>query len=207
MPEAGGSGKTNWEMSDFADPVLPGEVARWDQHVGVGGMLEAALEMRAGALPRGEHESWKGLLGLDDLATTATTNVPAAATVKALPATTAPTPNGAAAAPVRTTTNPLLARTFPQSQTTTSPAFKNASAPSSPRPSHLANGGPRPERTGKKRRYDESSYAGYQEGYDDDDGYSTGGGGGEERRRSGLGSQKRQRRKVSLESYLVQIWD
>nr|POE71394.1 mediator of rna polymerase ii transcription subunit 19 [Quercus suber] len=37
------------------------------------------------------------------------------------------------------------------------------------------SGALRPERAGRKRRYDESSYTGYQEGYDDD-GYSTGGG-------------------------------
>nr|POE47589.1 mediator of rna polymerase ii transcription subunit 19 [Quercus suber] len=48
-----------------------------------------------------------------------------------------------------------------------------------------ANAVLRPERAGRKRRYDESSYTGYQEGYDDD-GYSTGGG--------SVGGPKRQKR-------------
>lgn len=62
----------------------------------------------------------------------------------------------------------------------TAPATR-ASAPSSPNgPSN------RPDRAGKKRRYDESSYEGY-----DDDGYSTGG--VDDRRNSA----KRMKRKVS----------
>ncbi|KAK6005220.1 hypothetical protein QM012_007999 [Aureobasidium pullulans] len=48
-----------------------------------------------------------------------------------------------------------------------------ASAPASPRASNP--NGIRPDRSNKKRRYDESSYTGYNEGYQDDDGYSTGG--------------------------------
>ena len=44
-----------------------------------------------------------------------------------------------------------------------------ASAPSSPR-----NGVGRPERTGKKRRYDDNSFDGYTQTFDED-GYSTGG--------------------------------
>lgn len=46
-----------------------------------------------------------------------------------------------------------------------------ASAPASPRMTH----GARPDRPNKKRRYDENSYHGYNDGYGDDDGYSTGG--------------------------------
>lgn len=58
--------------------------------------------------------------------------------------------------------NPALGKTAPG-------VFARASAPSSPR--SLIG---RPERANKKRRYDESSYSGYQDGFDDD-GYSTGG--------------------------------
>lgn len=61
-----------------------------------------------------------------------------------------------------------------------------ASAPASPRASSAF----RPDRTGKKRRYDESSYAGYTDGYQDDDGYSTGG--MDDKR----GSASKKRRKV-----------
>ncbi|THZ16397.1 Rox3-domain-containing protein [Aureobasidium pullulans] len=48
-----------------------------------------------------------------------------------------------------------------------------ASAPASPRASNP--NGIRPDRSNKKRRYDESSYTGYNESYQEDDGYSTGG--------------------------------
>ncbi|KAK3651207.1 hypothetical protein LTR56_002065 [Elasticomyces elasticus] len=56
---------------------------------------------------------------------------------------------------------------FPMNAALTAPGVRS-SAPNSPA------GVIRPERSGKKRRYDESSYSGYHEGYDDD-GYSTGG--------------------------------
>lgn len=57
-------------------------------------------------------------------------------------------------------------------------AIQRSSAPASP-----ANA--RPDRPNKRRRYDDASF----EGYENDDGYSTGG---------GSGSQKRQKRKVSV---------
>ena len=59
-------------------------------------------------------------------------------------------------------------------------ASARASAPASP--GNVA----RPERSGKKRSYQDSSFEGYDQGYDDD-GYSTG----------GRDSAKRQKRKVS----------
>lgn len=60
----------------------------------------------------------------------------------------------------------------------------------------------RPERAGKKRRYDESSYTGYHEGYDDD-GYSTGGlDESGSRRGSGFKRQKMQQRKVGVQDGL-----
>ncbi|KAF2717755.1 Rox3-domain-containing protein, partial [Polychaeton citri CBS 116435] len=71
----------------------------------------------------------------------------------------------------------LLSKTSPG-------AAIRSSAPASPR-----NLSGRPDRPGRKRRYDDSSFSGYQEGYEDD-GYSTGGDAG----RKG-GSIKRQKRK------------
>ena len=67
------------------------------------------------------------------------------------------------------------------------PTSMRASAPSSPRGSII-----RPERSGKKRRYDDASFEGYNEGYQDDDGYLTGG--PDDRRTSG----SKKRRRVSL---------
>lgn len=63
---------------------------------------------------------------------------------------------------------------------TAPPASARASAPASP------GNTARPERSGKKRSYQDSSFEGYDHGYDDD-GYSTG----------GRDSAKRQKRKVS----------
>lgn len=83
----------------------------------------------------------------------------------------------AKAAPPKAPTPTVVSKTAP-------PTASRASVPSSPR----AAGG-RPERAGKKRRYDESSYEGY-----DDDGYSTGGVDESGRRTSGT---KRVKRKVS----------
>ncbi|KAK5120599.1 hypothetical protein LTR85_006255 [Meristemomyces frigidus] len=77
--------------------------------------------------------------------------------------------------------NPALAKTA-------AGAALRASAPSSPRNNTLG----RPERSGKRRRYDDSSFDGYQQTYDEDGGYSTGGmddaNGG--RRGSGVKRQK-----------------
>jgi hypothetical protein len=115
--------------------------------------LESSLSgMGVGQLPRKEHEEWRSLLGLDDAVTTA----PAAtARQPVLPSTTTrPAPYApASAVPAH------VSRTAPAAAT-------RSSAPASP--ARLA--GARPERAGKKRRYDESSYEGY-----DDDGYSNGG--------------------------------
>lgn len=66
-----------------------------------------------------------------------------------------------------------------------------ASAPSSPRNAL------RPERTGKKRRYDDSSFDGYAQTFEEDGGYSTGG--IDERRNSATKRPKvEQKRKVSV---------
>ena len=139
---------------------------------GVMGLLGSALDVRPGHFPRAEHETWKDRLGLDDTSNTTTRNLPNTNTNTNLP-------NGPAQ--VKTPATQFLAKTAP---------LRN-SAPASPRNPITA----RPERAGKKRRYDESSYEGYEE-----DGYSTGGvdeaGGGGGARRASAGS-KRQKRKVS----------
>ena len=123
------------------------------------GLLDTALGgLKPGKLPLGEHEQWKGLLGLDDVK-------PASA-----PAIHQPAKPTAGRLPV----NSVLASGL------------RSSVPASPKSAAL-----RPERAGKKRRYDESSYTGYAEGYDDD-GYATG-----EGSRRGSTSNKRQKRKVS----------
>lgn len=77
--------------------------------------------------------------------------------------------------------NAHLAKTAPA-------AAARGSAPSSPR------NGIRPDRTGKKRSYRDSSFEGYNDGFEDD-GYSTGGVDDTGRRRD---STKRQKRKVSV---------
>ena len=129
--------------------------------------LDSALKMEPGRLPGREHEQWKNLLGLDD------------STTAALSSTKAP--------PVPVTSIPTAAA---NSLPKTAPgAVVQSSAPVSPRG---ITG--RPERTGKKRRYDESTYAGYQEGFEDD-GYSTSG--MDDTGRRGSAAVKRQKRKVS----------
>lgn len=71
---------------------------------------------------------------------------------------------------------------------TTAGTTLRASAPASPR---------RPERSGKKRRYDDSSFDGYQQTYDDEAGYSTGGvDDTSSRRSSGIGGGGIKRQKV-----------
>ena len=179
--------KNQFELMGLMDPdwdaPLQDGRTLWDERMGdattdlmnggkgVLDLLDGALSgMRPGHLPKQEHEHWKGLLGLDETAA----NQP--------PTTNKPLP-GMAPAPPKTAATNLLSKTAP---------MRN-SAPSSPRNAITA----RPERTGKKRRYDESSYEGYEE-----DGYSTGGDTG----RRGSGG-KRQKRKVSgrLSGYYSQL--
>lgn len=84
----------------------------------------------------------------------------------------------------------------PALTTATNPQLARASAAAAARPASPRSFANRPERSGRKRRYDESSYTGYHEGYEDD-GYSTGGTNDANRRGSG---GKRQKRKVSAKS-------
>ncbi|KAK3068995.1 hypothetical protein LTR53_013017 [Teratosphaeriaceae sp. CCFEE 6253] len=109
-------------------------------------LLPAAFQgLGREGFPKKEHEHWRHVLGLDEAGTT-----------PALPAT---KPNGVFPAALgKGATTPAQAT-----------ALRNAASPVSP------NGVVRPERAGKKRRYDEASYTGYHEGFVDDDGYSTGG--------------------------------
>ncbi|TKA74695.1 hypothetical protein B0A55_05088 [Friedmanniomyces simplex] len=134
-----GGGKTFWEQDRGAEFPLGNPETEQE----VMGKLGPALSLRAGQLPKGDHEQWKSILGLDE--------------PKGTPVVTATKPNGLLAA-----SNPAFAKT--------APGLRH-SAPSSP---GQGLGGARPERAGKKRRYDEASYSGYHEGFDDD-GYSTGG--------------------------------
>lgn len=130
---------------------------------GIMGVLDDALGgMQQGHLPHPQHENWKKTLGLDDA------NQAANGPVKPLP--------NALNAPKVGAQNPLLSKT-------SAATAMRSSAPASPRNANGAGIAARPDRTGKKRRYDESSYEGY-----DDDGYDS------ERRGS---AGKRQKRKVS----------
>jgi len=136
------------------------------------GKLGAALSLAPGQLPKVEHEHWKGMLGLDEIK-------PMPVALQA----TKPGHHGDLAAAVAGM-NPALARTAPNHAV-------RASAPASPHGGGNGLGaGARPDRAGKRRRYDESSY----EGYDDEGGYSTGGI-DDTARRGSVG--KRQKRKVS----------
>jgi hypothetical protein len=141
------------------------------------GLLDSALGgVREGHLPKAEHEHWKGLLGLDEAA-----NAAAAATKQPPhPSSSVPLAQGSKiGAP-----NPaFLAKTAPGA------AVRN-SAPASPRNTNGPGVASRPDRAGKKRRYDESSYEGYE-----DDGYDTGG--VDDSNRRGSSGGKRQKRKVS----------
>ena len=89
---------------------------------------------------------------------------------------------GQPAVPAKSMAGNFIAKTAPA-------AAVQRSAPTSPRTAA------RPVRENKKRRYDDSSFSGYGEGFDDD-GYSTGDGTG---RRGSV--SKRQKRKVSRYGY------
>ena len=161
------------------DTPLEGGKTWWDNQMGetmlgqhnpdkMLALLDSALDMRPGHMPKQEHEHWKGQLGLDE----------------SMANTGKPTTNAAAPLAPKTAASTFLSKTAPG-------AAMRSSAPASPR--NLAG---RPERSGKKRRYDESSYAGYQEGYEDD-GYSTAGMDDAGGRRGSVSASKRQKRKVS----------
>ncbi|KJX95417.1 hypothetical protein TI39_contig4114g00003 [Zymoseptoria brevis] len=122
--------------------------------------LDDALRMKPGRLPAKEHEQWKSMLGLDEAI------APAVATKGGN------TPNAA-----------KLSGTSAFAKTSPGTGARN-SAPASPR--SLS----RPDRSNKRRRYDDTSYEGYQQGFEDD-GYSTGGVDDTGRRGSGVKRQKR----------------
>ncbi|KAK5108386.1 hypothetical protein LTR62_008342 [Meristemomyces frigidus] len=119
---------------------------------------EKALDLRVGQMGRAEHEKWKAILGLDE----------AGKLTPALPATKFP-----ASAGMTNGLNGPYAVSNPALAKTAAIQGLRASAPNSPA---AQLNGLRPDRSGKKRRYDESSYTGYHEGFDDD-GYDTGDGG------------------------------
>jgi hypothetical protein len=163
-------GQTQWQAQR-------GELMLGDSAMeNVLGMLDSALGgMREGHLPKAEHEKWKGLLGLDESTTAA------AGPAKPLPHPSSYVPlaqGSKSGAP-----NPAFL-----AKTALGAAVRN-SAPASPRNANGPAVAVRPDRAGKKRRYDESSYEGYE-----DDGYDTGG--VDDSNRRGSGGGKRQKRKV-----------
>ena len=165
-----GGGKTVWQ-DQRADALL----GEHDSEQMLS-MLDRALDMRPGRLPKAEHDKWQSILGLDEASIAVAAVAPGKQTnASATPAAFSPGTTNTGMAPRTAATN-LLSKTAP---------MRN-SAPASPRSNIAA----RPERAGKKRRYDESSYEGY-----DDDGYSTGG--MDDTGRRGSSGGKRQKRKVS----------
>ena len=165
-------GKTAWQ-TQRAEALL----GEHDTDAMLEALDSAMAGMRPGHLPKTEHARWKDLLGLDEAA-----NAAAAATTK-------PPPHPSSSVPLAQGSktgapNPaFLAKTAPG-------AALRTSAPASPRNASGPGVASRPDRAGKKRRYDESSYEGYE-----DDGYDTGG--MEDSNRRGSGGGKRQKRKVS----------
>jgi len=164
-------GFMEWPDEGWYDQRVYGkELERAPNNGAVVQKLDRALRFNMGQLPRDEHEKWKGTLGLEDLA-------PPPSRTPVLSSGSASTKTAAQAA-------------FARSGQATS---MRASAPASPRQGSSGGAGvARPDRQGKKRRYDDASFEGYSEtGYADDDGYSTG---GLDDRRS---SASRKRRRVS----------
>jgi len=132
-----GGGLTHWE-SENGNVFADGEKGALED---VLVRLNGGLGLRGGQMPKGEHEHWKNILGLDE---------PKVGT----PAVNAAKPG---------LLHPALAKTA-------SAVAARASAPASPR-----YGLGRPDRAGKKRRYDDSSFDGYAQTFEEDRGYSTGG--------------------------------
>lgn len=154
------------ELEHALDPVK-GRLFRSDDGSSTAATkLERALQMNPGLLPRDEDEKWRATLALDE---------PQIAPQKAAPPT---KPPAFAAAPMNGLLKPGLT-TGMRSSAPASPAVR------SPNDN-------RPDRTGKKRRYDDASFEGYEAtGWAEDDGYSTGGGGGDSAKRG-------KRRRVSV---------
>jgi len=109
--------------------------------------LDRAVAMREGQLPKDEHEKWKAVLGFDEPLPSA----PAVAVGK----TGAPLPRSASVAAS------AAQASFARSGQALSTGMRG-SAPSSPRTGAGA-GTIRPDRMGKKRRYDDASFEGYSE--------------------------------------------
>lgn len=151
----------NAALQGLLDPVWDVDTGNgetvWDQQRGknpledeglhdlLGGMLQTQLgRLKAGRLPALEHRKWESTLGLNEPKPAVKAKDSEAVTAKAGPA------------------NPLLARTAPGQ-------VARASAPASP---VRAMAG-RPERTGRKRRYDDSSFEGYNQTFAEEEGSAT----------------------------------
>lgn len=139
---------------DNALDVTKGRLWRVEEEAKDGkGKVERAFTLNPGRLPKEEDEKWRATLALDE-------------PVSAIKA------PKSAATPIAGT-NGLLK---PGLQT-----GMRASAPASPA-GLSARGADRPDRAGKKRRYDDTSFEGYEGGWTEDDGLSDGGKRGKRRR-------------------------
>ncbi|KAI7008265.1 hypothetical protein KC355_g7003 [Hortaea werneckii] len=190
---------------------------------GVGGLMTdfervVAEGLRPGRLPAPEHKRWEAVLGLND------SNAAANSGAGAKGATGLARSRGVAAgsgddgsAAAGRNGNPpssLLSRT--SAAAAGSGGGMRASAPASPAAAGVG-GNSRPERTGKKRRYDDASFDGYAQTFAsssaaggvsaglnaDDEGFSSSGGGGKRPRvgggegsSGGQQSQQQQQRRV-----------
>ncbi|RMX96566.1 hypothetical protein D0868_11110 [Hortaea werneckii] len=182
--------------------------------------------LRPGRLPAPEHKRWEAVLGLNDSNAAANSGAGgkgAAAGLARSRGAAGAGDDGSAAAAGRNG-NPhssLLSRTSAAAAAGSGAGGMRASAPASPAAA-AAGGSSRPERTGKKRRYDDASFDGYAQTFAsssaaaggggggsaglnaDDEGFSSSGGGGGKRPRvggregssGGQQSQQQQQRRV-----------
>lgn len=133
--------------------------------------LDAALTFQPGQLPKEHHEHWKSILAIDDIKSAMTPN----------------TAISYASSNARTPLNVTTSR-----NTLTGLRESGDSRPPSPLSGSLSA---RPDRAGKKRRYDDASFEGYAEGYRDDSDFGTS---ADDRRNSA----SRKRRRVRLHVHI-----
>lgn len=144
------------ELEHALDPVK-GRLWRTDD--GPTTKVERALQFNTGRLPRDEDEKWRATLALDEPLVTATKSGPPKSAQHA---------SGAVNGLLKPGLNTGMRASAPASPAIRSPGSGAGSA---------ATGADRPDRAGKKRRYDDASFEGYEAaGWAEDDGYSTGGG-------------------------------
>ncbi|KAI6885361.1 hypothetical protein KC360_g3337 [Hortaea werneckii] len=196
-----------------------------ENETGLGGLMAdfervVAEGLRPGRLPASEHKRWEAVLGLND------SNAAANSGIGGRGAAGWGRNRGAAGAgddgSAGRNGNPqsVLSRTSAAAGAGSGGGGVRASAPASPAAAG-AGGSSRPERTGKKRRYDDASFDGYAQTFasssaaggggaglnTDDEGFSSSGGGGGGGKRPRVGgardggggsqqSQQQQQRRV-----------